>query len=150
LNSLNFNSSIKEQFNNFISQETPWRNIFTNKQLVNIDFWCYNKDTKLQLYCGIISAFHIDNNRNIIDLSKKGNTWSKVEKGNRLYFLTSKSLSSLILNEQESFQNTISKTIEKTLDLSFKDQKELLSNSLELIESGSEQPFNISIAGYLF
>lgn len=149
-NSLSFNTSIKEQFSNFISNDVTWKNAFSDQQLINVDFWCYNKDTKLQLYSGILSAFHVDNNKNIIDLSKKNNSWSKVEKGNRLYFLTSKNLGSFILNEQEHFQNTISKTIEKTLDLSFNDQKEILSNSIELIEAGSERSLNISVAGFIF
>ncbi len=150
LNGSSFNTSIKEQFNKFISEEAAWRNVFSEKQLMNIDFWIYNIDTKEQLYSGIISAFYIDNKKNITDLCKRNNKWSKVEKGNRFYFCTSRSLDSFILNQHEYFQTAICKNIAKSLDLSFNDQKEVLSNSLELIEAGSEQDLGISIAGYIF
>jgi len=150
LNDLNFNSSIKEQFNNYLSKEATWQNTFSDDQLVNIDFWCYNKVTHQQHYSGVTSAFYIDTNKHITDLSKKPNTWLKVEKGDRLYFYTSKGLSSFILNEQENIQNTMSKTISTTLNLSFKEQKEILSNSLELIEAGNEHQLRISIIGFMF
>ncbi|RPH34286.1 MAG: tetratricopeptide repeat protein [Bacteroidales bacterium] len=150
LSSLNFSTSIKEQYNSFISNETTWKKSFGRNQVMNIDFWCYNKDTEQQLFSGIISAYHVIKNRDVKDLSKESNTWLSIDKGDRLFFCTSKSLNISMLNEQEYLQSTISKTIAKTLDISFDEQKEILANNLELIESGHEQYFGISIAGFLF
>lgn len=150
LNGSNFNSSIKEQFSNFVSTDVTWKKILSNEKLVNVDFWCYNEDAAQQQYSGIINAFYIDNSKQIIDLRKKTNTWLKVEKGDRLYFCTSKSLNSFIMNEQEFIQTNLSKTISKSLDLTFDEQKEILSNSLELIEAGNDHNSSISIIGFMF
>lgn len=141
--------SIKEQFNNFIEKESTWQNILNKENPINIDFWCYNINTGQQLYNGIVSAFHIDSNNHINDLSKKTNSWLSINKGDRLFFFTSPNLSPLILNEKDFFQNTISKTIANTLYIPFDEQKEILSNSLELMEAGNNNQLSISMFGFM-
>lgn len=148
MNGLDFTISLKAQFNNYISNEPTWLYAFSKDQLVNIDFWCLNKESGQQLYSGLLSGFHINSNKELIDLSKNTNTWIKVEKDDRFFFITSNSLTTHILDEQDLFIETLSKTILKTSELTVDEQKEILNNSLELFDAGNELSQDISIEGF--
>jgi len=140
--------SVKEQYYNFLSKDDIWQNILEGEPRVNIDFWCIKKEYNQQQYHGALSAFHVDNQNQISDLRNNTNGWLKVDNGDRFYFYTSSGLSTFPQNEQELFQNTLRKTIANTIDLSFDEQKEIFSNSLELIDAGSETRFDISIIAF--
>ena len=148
LNNENSSLSIKEQYNNFISNESVWQNVFEIEKQINIDFWCFRKDNRKQQYSGMFSAFHVDNQNQILDLSGNTNVWLNVSKGDRFYFYTSDDLNDFDLNEQIQFKSTLGKTIAKTIAHSFDEQKEILSNSLELIDAGNTAGFDISIIAF--
>jgi hypothetical protein len=69
----------------------------------------------------------------------------ELKKEDRLFFCTSNNLNSFILSDQNSIQSTLNKTIEKSVNLTFDQQKEIIENSLELIEAGNGQNAQISI-----
>lgn len=139
------NQSIKEQFSAFLTKDETWNKFNIDKQILNIDFWAYNTLTNHHIYSGNISAFHINEANQINDLSKSANVLMELKKEDRLFFCTSNNLNSFILSDQNSIQNTLNKIIEKSVDLSFDQQKEIIENSLELIEAGHGQNAQISI-----
>ena len=147
-NNVNTNISIKEQYNNFISKESIWQIVHENEKQINLDFWCFRKDCNQHQYFGAFSAFHVSNQNQISDLRINTNGWLKVNKGDRFFFYTSSSLNTFNQNEQVLFQNTLSKTITNTNSLSFDEQKEIFSDSLELIDAGNDARFDISILAF--
>jgi tetratricopeptide (TPR) repeat protein len=149
LKNLDSSVSIKEQYHNFMKDNSVWQNHITEEMQINVDFWCIKKDCSQHQYHGALSAFHVDNQHQISDLRNNTTGWLKVTNGDRFYLYTSNCLSAFNQNERELFQNTLRKTIAKTIDLSFDEQKEIFSNSLELIEAGNDVRLDISIAAFM-
>lgn len=143
----NSSVSIKDQYYNFISNDSIWNNVILDKTKVLVDFWCYNKDTNEQMFSGILGAFHLGNHKNTAD-SIINNNWIKVNSGDKFFFYATNRFSELIQSDQKIFQDTLIKTIDKTTDLPFDEQKEIFSNSLELISAGNEVFSNISIIAF--
>jgi tetratricopeptide (TPR) repeat protein len=144
-NNFNDELSIKEQYSKYISESSIWQNFIEEEAFTNVDFWCLNNDNYLQRFFGTLSAFHVDNQNRIADIRINFDGWSKAEKGDRFYFYTINRLNEFRQNEQEAFQDTIRKTIDRTLNLPFNDQKEIFSNCIELIEAGNETQNDISL-----
>ncbi len=142
------NISIKDQYNNFISNAGLWQTALAGEKMINIDFWCIKKDFSQQQYSGTFSAFQINDQNQDSDLRINKNNWVKVDKGDRFYFYTSSGLTAFNQNDQDLFQNTLYKTIANTIDFSFDEQKEIFSNSLELIDAGNDACFDISIFAF--
>lgn len=143
--SQNIDFSIKEQFSKFLANDETWGSFNFDKQILNVDFWCLNRESYQHFYSGTISAFHVNERNQISDLSNFSNVLFDLKKGDRLFFCTSNSLSSFILSDQTSIQSILNKTLEKSVELKFEQQKEILENSLELIEAGIGQNAKISI-----
>lgn len=141
----NQTQNIKEQFSAFIANDETWSKFNLGGEILNIDFWAFNTNTNRQIYNGNISAFYINEANHISDLSKSNNDLLELKEGERLFFCTSNNLNSFILSDQDTIQNTLNKTIEKSVNLTFEQQKEVIENSLELIEAGNGQNAQISI-----
>ncbi len=138
-------ASLQEQFSKFISNDETWMSFNLDKQVLNVDFWCFNQDTNQHLYSGNIGAFHINEMNQVKDLSKSPNSFNELKKGNRLFFCTSQCLNSFILSDQNSIQGSINKTIEKSASLNFQQQKEIVEDSVELLVAANGQNARISI-----
>lgn len=137
--------SIKEQFSKFIVNNETWNPFVIDKQILNIDFWCFNNASNQHIYSGNISAFLINENKKVTDLSQTAQQNYQLKQGDRLFFCTSNSLNSFILSYQNNIQNTLRKTIEKSVDLNFEHQNEILENCIDLFRSEYGQNTIISI-----
>jgi tetratricopeptide (TPR) repeat protein len=147
INQFNKNSNIKELYNYFISKESKWSEVLDDRDRFNIDFCAYNKELKQLQYFGSNNAYVVNSENQITSLP---NNISKlvVNKGDRFYILTSNYVNAFN-PEQELLQETLSKTIIKTVDIPFVEQQDVFRNSLELIKAGNEYQNDISIFAFL-
>lgn len=146
---LSESQSIKEQYYNFLLKESVWQKISDDNMLMNIDFWCFNKETHQHKYYGMLNAFYVNKDQKLFNLGDHSSGWQKVDKGDRFYFYTTTHLNVFNQNEQDLFQNTLSKTIANTLNIAFEEQKEIFRNSLELIDAGNESRFDITLVALM-
>jgi hypothetical protein len=85
----------------------------------------------------------------IVNLSDKNKNWLTVERGDRFYIFATGYCGSYFLADLTLLQETLSKTILKTIDISFDEQREVFSNSLELISAGNDNQNDIAIFAFL-
>jgi tetratricopeptide (TPR) repeat protein len=143
------NQNIRENYYQFISSDTKWNLVFEGTDPLNVDFGVFNKELNLLQYFGTNNAFVVNKYNQIENLADKNKNWLTVEKGDRFYIFTTGYCGSYVLPDLSLLQETLSKTILKTIDISFDEQREIFSNSLELISAGNENQTDIAIFAFL-
>jgi len=141
--------SIKTQFNNFLLSKGSWLKEKELLNSVNVDFWCIKTDSNQHKYSGSLVAFQIDHQNMITNIHENQEIWHTFEKGCRFYFNTIDNVHEFEQKEKEILEFTLKKTISNTSEIPFSEQKELFSNSLELIEAGIEGRARISIYSFM-
>jgi len=115
---------------------------------LNVDFWCVKTDQKEFKYFGSLGAFRKNYQNMISNLCEENQPWIGYEKGDCFYFYTLDNIEAFNPKEKEILEFTLNKTIANTSDVPFNEQKELFSNSIEVIEAGNDNGKRISIFSF--
>ena len=143
----NGNTDIKELYHGFISKESKWKEVLDGVDGFNIDCLIFNKELKWVQYWGVNNGYIVNKEGQITHLTNDAKK-IMVNKGDRLYILTSNFINSFN-PEQELLQETLSRTIIKTIDIPFEEQREVFSNGLELLQAGNKYQSDISIFAFM-
>jgi len=140
--------NIHDDYQRFIASDHRWKEIFEEEiDAIGIDFWIYSNELKLLRYFGSSNAYIVNSEKQIKPLNN-GNGLT-VNTGDRFYLFTTNFNDTFNSPDGALLQETLSKTILKTIDLSFEEQREIFKNSLELIKAGDEYQSDISIFAFM-
>ena len=140
---------LKMLYQNFILKESKWDKVFEKAEIINVDFWIYNHDSQQAQYIGSNNAYFLNTENLLTNLKNNNKKELNTNKGDRFYFFTSNFHFPSDESDLDLIYETLSKTIVKSSNISFEEQKEIFCNTLELIKAGDEYQHDISIFAFM-